>query len=92
VFFGPHAPPAEIFETWNAKLVPAKKKLWGDHVDDEEDSFPSPLAKSAPPRIFHAPVSPAVAESLIVFSAATKMKAATAAELVTLGKLFRQKV
>jgi hypothetical protein len=71
----------------DAKLVLAKKKLWGDRVDDEEDSLPSPLAKSAPPRIIRAPVSPAAAESLLVFSAAAEMKAATAAGLVHDGEV-----
>jgi hypothetical protein len=56
----------------DAKLVPSMKKLWGDHVDDEEDNLPSPLAKSAPPRLFRAPVSPTAAEILPVFSAAVE--------------------
>jgi hypothetical protein len=62
----------------DAKLVPAKNKLWGDHVDDEEDSLPSPLAKSAPPRLFCAPVSPA----------ATEKKDAAAVELSLAGAVI----
>jgi hypothetical protein len=52
-----------------AKLcIPSKKKPWGDHVEDEEDSLPSPMAKSAPSRVFGAPASPAAAEVFPVFS------------------------